>query len=230
MSYGTNGSVIGPDNVPTASAAPGVWSLGEIAEAVRDDIWPAPKSGFEKIAAISPITSASSVTFSGIPATYKHLEIQAFSSTDSTFGQYGAELTNNVSGTTLYTAISQQQTGASGSMTISYKLYGNPGVAVTRIGAAGSLSHGTSYHGMFTNYINAPGSTSNASGAGQPMIWEGASYVADPWATFYGWGGIGGGNKEGAVTGDIDSITISIATSATDFETTTEFVLYGYNT
>ena len=44
MSYGSNGSVIGPDNVPTSSAAPGVWSLGEIAEAVRDDIWPAPDS------------------------------------------------------------------------------------------------------------------------------------------------------------------------------------------
>ena len=43
MTYGTNGSVIGPDNVPTSSSAPGVWSLGEIAEARRDDIWPSHK-------------------------------------------------------------------------------------------------------------------------------------------------------------------------------------------
>ena len=46
MSYGTNGSVIGPDNVPTTAAASGVWSLGEIAEARRDDIWPAPTFGW----------------------------------------------------------------------------------------------------------------------------------------------------------------------------------------
>ena len=46
MSYGTNGGVIGPDNVPTASAASGVWSLGEIAEAERDGVWPAPFAGW----------------------------------------------------------------------------------------------------------------------------------------------------------------------------------------
>jgi|TARA_B110000438_G_scaffold1792_1_gene1848 hypothetical protein len=46
MSYGTNGSVIGPDNAPTASAASGVWSLGEIAEARRDGVWPEPPTGF----------------------------------------------------------------------------------------------------------------------------------------------------------------------------------------
>ena len=46
MTYGENGSVIGPQNLPTSSAAPGVWSLGEIAEAQRDGIWPAPFKGF----------------------------------------------------------------------------------------------------------------------------------------------------------------------------------------
>lgn len=46
MSYGTNGSVIGPDNVPTSSVASGVWSMGEIAEAVRDGIWPSPSTGW----------------------------------------------------------------------------------------------------------------------------------------------------------------------------------------
>jgi len=44
--YGENGSVIGPQNLPTTSAAPGVWSLGEIAESVRDGIWPAPFGGW----------------------------------------------------------------------------------------------------------------------------------------------------------------------------------------
>ena len=46
MTYGENGSVIGPQNLPTSSAAPGVWSLGEIAESVRDGIWPAPFGGW----------------------------------------------------------------------------------------------------------------------------------------------------------------------------------------
>ena len=46
MSYGSNGGVIGPDNVPTTSVASGVWSLGEIAEAVRDSAWPAPFNGW----------------------------------------------------------------------------------------------------------------------------------------------------------------------------------------
>ncbi len=42
MTYGSNGSVIGPENTPTSSSAPGVWSLGEIAESLRDSAWPAP--------------------------------------------------------------------------------------------------------------------------------------------------------------------------------------------
>jgi hypothetical protein len=61
MSYGTNGSIIGPDNVPTASAAAGVWSMGEIAEARRDDIWPMPDAismfGFFKPSGLTATSS-----------------------------------------------------------------------------------------------------------------------------------------------------------------------------
>tara|TARA_R110002050_G_scaffold3756_1_gene19558 strand:+ start:2312 stop:3901 length:1590 start_codon:yes stop_codon:yes gene_type:complete len=46
MSYGENGSVIGPINTPTSSVASGVWSLGEVAEAQRDGIWPNPTQGW----------------------------------------------------------------------------------------------------------------------------------------------------------------------------------------
>ncbi len=46
MSYGSNGSVIGPENTPTTSAASGVWSLGEMAEAQRDGAWPNPTDGY----------------------------------------------------------------------------------------------------------------------------------------------------------------------------------------
>ena len=44
--YGENGSVIGPQNLPTMTAAPGIWSLGEVAEGQRDGIWPNPFAGW----------------------------------------------------------------------------------------------------------------------------------------------------------------------------------------
>ena len=37
-----NGGVIGPANIPTTSSAKGVWSLTEVALAVRQSIWPSP--------------------------------------------------------------------------------------------------------------------------------------------------------------------------------------------
>jgi len=43
VGYGENGSVIGPQNLPTSGftgVASGVWSMGEVAEASRDGIWP----------------------------------------------------------------------------------------------------------------------------------------------------------------------------------------------
>ncbi len=81
MSYGTNGSVIGPDNVPTGGAlgvASGVWSLGEVAEAVRDGIWPSPpQGGYEWISGYTLNSAgASSYNFSSIPATYASLQIR----------------------------------------------------------------------------------------------------------------------------------------------------------
>jgi hypothetical protein len=35
-----NGGIIGPDNVPTFSLASGVWTINEVADAVREGIWP----------------------------------------------------------------------------------------------------------------------------------------------------------------------------------------------
>ena len=79
MSYGSNGSVIGPDNVPTASAASGVWSLGEIAEAQRDGIWPTHVKGTmeligEFVAGGYPGVSGD-ISFTGIPQTYRTLRV-----------------------------------------------------------------------------------------------------------------------------------------------------------
>jgi len=46
MAYGENGSVVGPQNLPTRSVASGVWSLGELSEAQRDGTWPNPLFGW----------------------------------------------------------------------------------------------------------------------------------------------------------------------------------------
>ena len=66
MTYGENGSVIGPQNLPTASAAPGVWSLGEIAEAVRGGSWPEPKDGWFYIFNYQPGTYSTFPTGIGL--------------------------------------------------------------------------------------------------------------------------------------------------------------------
>jgi hypothetical protein len=74
--YGDNGSVIGPANTPTTSAASGVWSLGELAEAERDGIWPAPKTTMEFIAKVGPMNgTTNAVSFTSIPQTYRNLRI-----------------------------------------------------------------------------------------------------------------------------------------------------------
>ena len=78
MGYGENGSVIGPINTPTSSVASGVWSLGEVAEAVRDSIWPELPSGVFECIAKQTISGASttSVEFTSIPSsTYDNIEV-----------------------------------------------------------------------------------------------------------------------------------------------------------
>ncbi len=75
MSYGSNGSVIGPENAPTTSAASGVWSLGELAEARRDEIWPMPPEDYEVISRYVADGTADSVTFSSVPQNYRSLRV-----------------------------------------------------------------------------------------------------------------------------------------------------------
>lgn len=73
--YGENGSVIGPQNLPTSSVASGVWSLGEYSEAQRDGIWPNPIEDFELIATQTLSSTASTITFNSIPQTYMNLQL-----------------------------------------------------------------------------------------------------------------------------------------------------------
>lgn len=104
MAYGENGSVVGPQNLPTSSVASGVWSLGEVAEAQRDGIWPSPPVHMEFISKIVMDGTSNIVSFTSIPQQYRHLRIiganlQRDSSSnswigvqfnnDSTTGNYG---------------------------------------------------------------------------------------------------------------------------------------------
>jgi hypothetical protein len=75
MSYGVNGGVIGPENAPTSSSASGVWSLSEVAEAVRDSIWPAPQQPYEALAQYVADGSTGEFEFTAIPQTYRSLRI-----------------------------------------------------------------------------------------------------------------------------------------------------------
>ena len=90
MSYGTNGGVIGPDNAPTSSAASGVWSLGEIAEAMRDAAWPGPPVHYEAIATFQDASFAATISFTSIPDTFTMLKIVVYSN------RYSADHTTQV--------------------------------------------------------------------------------------------------------------------------------------
>jgi len=61
VGYGENGSVVGPQNTPTTSAANGIWTLGELTESMRDGTWPKPFAGW--MAEYNP-----NITRSGTPA------------------------------------------------------------------------------------------------------------------------------------------------------------------
>ena len=88
VGYGENGSVIGPQNLPTSSVASGVWSLGEVAEASRDSIWPQPfnPESYVAIATFSG-SSASSISFTSIPTKWSTLRVRVASNTDVTSNQ-----------------------------------------------------------------------------------------------------------------------------------------------
>ena len=75
VGYGENGSVIGPQNLPTSSVASGVWSLAEVAEGQRDEIWPNPTGDFALFATATVTSDVQSITIGSIPQTYRDLKI-----------------------------------------------------------------------------------------------------------------------------------------------------------
>ena len=218
--YGDNGSVIGPANTPTTSAASGVWSLGELAEAERDDIWPAPQFTFEKIATSTP-SGATSLTFSGIPATYRHLQIVAFSTQNQ--GVYtGSTLrsTNNAAGSSGYNYMFQEFTGNVGSTTATK----NSGASQSygRVGYEGNNTYGSVFMALWTNY---EGNTNYARGAGKPHWFEGAAFNTAS-GNSQGRAAFGGSEKDGSAGSALTSITLT--GGGDTFLADATFVLYGW--
>jgi hypothetical protein len=221
MSYGVNGSVIGPENAPTTSAASGVWSLGEVAESVRDGIWPEPQYSFEKIATITPGTGTGTLTFSSIPATYKHLEVIFFSSsTTATYQGDPVSVTNDVSGTSGYNYVYQTMSGTGSSAMAETNIANQPhGKGPYQ----GDDTHGSVGRMLFTNYANATGSWLRA-GDGKPMIFEGAAFhtnTSNKYARPIFGQSEKGGNNDAALT------SITIVSPGYNFLAEAKFVLYG---
>ena len=228
MGYGENGSVIGPINTPTSSVASGVWSLGEVAEAVRDSIWPAPQFSFEKIATITPGSSVSTLTFSGIPQTFRHLEVHVFDSSSQTYvGQGSVAVTTDATNATAATnnSVAQMAAGNVGSNSMSDYVYAN--FTTSRLGVAGDNLSGAVYKIMWTNYSDT-GTANGTPGDGGPAVWEGASsHNGSTYSQISPY--IGGSERSygSGVSHVISSITIASAAS-TNYMGTAKFVLYGW--
>lgn len=96
VGYGENGSVVGPQNLPTSSVASGVWSLGEVAEAQRDGIWPNPPTTVMEVISEGVLTStATNIQIASIPDIYTNLELIWTGRTTSTSGPSTVRFTVN---------------------------------------------------------------------------------------------------------------------------------------
>ena len=208
MSYGSNGSVIGPENAPTTAAASGVWSLGELAEAERDSLWPSPATTMEFIAKIGPMNgTTNAVSFTSIPQTYRNLRIvmsNARRDSSSNAGisiQYNSDVTAANYGWQVMYALGG---GASGQKAAYFPPYGdmpnsqNSGYCIWDIGQYSDSSVGTTCQ------------------------WQAGTDVRNNGATL---AGANGYEVASAVT-QIDVVS-SYTTSGYYFEAPTTFALFG---
>ena len=102
VGYGENGSVVGPQNLPTggfSGVASGVWSMGEVAEASRDELWPKPfnPESYVAIATFSG-SSTNSIEFTSIPIKYSTLRVRVVAETDVNYGHYTEVTVNGYAG------------------------------------------------------------------------------------------------------------------------------------
>lgn len=73
---GKTWSRIGPQVAPTSASASGVWQIQEASEYIGAGTWPQPASEHDFIAKVGPMDgTTTSVSFTSIPQTYRHLRI-----------------------------------------------------------------------------------------------------------------------------------------------------------
>jgi hypothetical protein len=231
MSYGSNGSVIGPDNVPTTSAASGVWSLGEIAESVRDGIWPAPVEAYELLSTTTVSSASSTITLSAIPQDYRDLKIVARSASLNVYGDLTWVQLNGDSTAGNY-RLYQYGATASGASTGTYEAV-HYGTSASRMpygdwpqgsSGRGSLNERQAAEFHIPNYT-AVGATS---GTGIYCYTSGINDMATPnYNTFFQWSGM-----TWTGTAAVTSIVLYNAGSGTnyEFQPNTQVSLYGIGT
>lgn len=167
--YGENGSVVGPQNVPTSSVASGVWSLGEMTEAQRDGIWPNPQGDFELLATATVTSDVPSITIGSIPQTYRDLKIVIRAATtdlvsDTTWIQPNSDTTQaNYRLFALENTKSGSGAGSQGYAYFSYSSNQHPrGTWPQGSSGRGSLNERTALETYIPNYTNAGLATSGS--------------------------------------------------------------------
>ena len=227
VGYGENGSVIGPQNLPTSSAASGVWSLGEMAEASRDSIWPQPSYPLiELIATVSGTTTVSSITFASIPQTYRNLRIvaQADSNTTSAglriaFGTGGGAVDTTDSNYQYVGYYSDNGSGSSSTVGSYRPVY--PGAArLVTPGMTFPRASGDVYGVAVWEIPDYVGTTLHKTITG-----DAADRISPTLATS-GVGGVGRGVLKWDNTGAIDQISFDLTTGS--FADYYHFKLYGW--
>jgi hypothetical protein len=171
-------------------------------------------SSYESIATVTP-TSGTSVTFSSIPSTYKHLQIRWIAQTNrATYGFDDLRVTFNSDSSALYTT---------------HLIFGN----------GSTVSVGDDTNASFTNIINSAGTTTSGSWWGTAIVdvldYENTSkfktmrYINGTdlngnTITLPGRVNFGSGLYRS--TNAVNSITVTSGASAT-WQTGTSFALYG---
>jgi hypothetical protein len=80
--------------------------LGILASGISGNLWPGYSPSYDSIATVTPYTTTSTVVFSSIPATYRHLQIRVFTKNSadnaSVFMRYNSDSASNYSFHDLY--------------------------------------------------------------------------------------------------------------------------------
>ena len=112
---------------------------GIIASGISGHLTPAlsPEGAYDALASVTLSTSASSISFSGIPSGYKHLELRYFARSTAASQVYGTVSANGDTSTSSYTA---HDLFSGGSTAVQSHYGGQPGFAIQKIPGTNSTS------------------------------------------------------------------------------------------